>query len=274
MSYKYDHYLVISNKYSKASSDAKAQLFETYDKLRDLTVSGSTSTGSGFGTAGNFLWQLARLISPSSFMTAMGGNTTMNIPGTSYWSPMTGGTSTVDGGTASFGIGDVGNYSGFPGYAAPVMWGFGSGSSYDITGYAADLSTANDLANMAGVNAAAYGLGTASGFGVSGTNWTLPLAGIISGWGGIMTAAAPYLDTFGLPAALMGNLMQGTSSAALAAYNNVTSNIQNNADTILSNKVKNIETVVKMIDAQNDVVKKMLKEGLEGDKKNIENIGS
>jgi len=99
----------------------------------------------------------------------------------------------------------------------------------------------------------------------------LPVAGIISGWGGIMTAAAPYLDAFGLPAAVIGNLMQGTSSAALAAYQNVAGNIQSNADTILSNRVKNIETVCKMLDAQNDVVKKMLTEGLEGDKKNIEN---
>ena len=45
----------------------------------------------------------------------------------------------------------------------------------------------------------------------------MPLAGLVSGWGGIMTAAAPYLGSFGLPAVVMGNLMQGTSSAALSA---------------------------------------------------------
>ncbi len=266
MSYKNDHYLVIMNKYSKSNSDAKAQLFETYDRLRDLTVSGSTSSGSGFGMAGNFLWQMARLISPSSFMTALGGSTSMSIPGTSYWSPVSGGTSMVDGGTSAFGIGNIGNFSGF---AAPLT-GYGS---EDITGFAADLSSAGDLAGMAGLNAAAYGLGTTSGFGVANSNWVLPTAGVISGWGGIMTAAAPYLSSFGLPAAVMGNLMQGTSSAALAAYQNVTGAIQSNADTILSNKVKNIETVCKMLDAQGDVVKKMLKDGIEGDKKQIENIG-
>ena len=38
MSYKNDSYLVIANKFSSAGGEAKAQLFETYDKLRDLTV--------------------------------------------------------------------------------------------------------------------------------------------------------------------------------------------------------------------------------------------
>ena len=65
----------------------------------------------------------------------------------------------------------------------------------------------------------------------------------------------------------MGNLMQGTSSAALAAYQNVTGNITANADTILSQKVRNIETVCKMLDTQGDVVKKMLKESIEGNSK-------
>ena len=41
MAYKNDSYLVIANKFGSASGDAKAQLWETYDKLRDLTVSGS-----------------------------------------------------------------------------------------------------------------------------------------------------------------------------------------------------------------------------------------
>ena len=87
-----------------------------------------------------------------------------------------------------------------------------------------------------------------------------------------MSAAAPYLDMFGLPAVVAGNLLQGTSSAALAAYQNVTGRIQANADTILSNKVRNIETVCKMLDTQGDVVKKMLKESLDGDSKSIQNI--
>ena len=80
MSYKNDSYLVISNKYGGLSGDAKALLFETYDLLRDITVSGSASDGGGFGTAGSFLWKLASMISPSSFMSTMGGGTSINIP--------------------------------------------------------------------------------------------------------------------------------------------------------------------------------------------------
>jgi len=71
MSYKNDHALVIANKYGGASSAAKAELYETYDRLRDLTISGSTGTGSGFGSAGGFLWQLANLFSPSSFIVIL-----------------------------------------------------------------------------------------------------------------------------------------------------------------------------------------------------------
>lgn len=270
MSYKNDSYLVIANKFGSASSDAKAQLFETYDRLRDLTVSGQSTDGGGFGTAGSFLWQVARMIAPSSFMPMMGGNTSMNIPGTSYWSPMQGGNAMSDGGSASFGIGNLGNYPGFPSGAAPVTWGFGSDGS--PTGAAAGLTAASNIAGMAGLNAAAYGGGLAQGFGMGGSGWVLPAAGVISGWGGIMQAMAPYLGTFGLGATVAGNLMQGTSSAALGAYQKVTGNIQSNADVILTNKVRNIETVYKMLDTQGDIVKKMLKDSIDSDSKAISNL--
>ena len=282
MSYKHDSYLVISNKFSSANSDAKAMLFEVYDQLRDLTVSGNNAQGSGFGTAGSFLWQIARLMAPASFMPVMGGNATMNIPGTSYWSEASGATSAVYGGSSAFGIGGIGSYPGFPsGGAANIFEGIGSwfGSSGVATGGAAGIMTggassvisSGDIAGMAGLNAAAYGLGARSGFGF-GTNWVLPAAGVIAGWGGIMQAAAPYLSEFGLPAIVMGNLMQGTSSAAVAAYQNITGRIQSNADTILANKVKNIETICKMLDTQGEVIKKMLKESIEGDTKSVQNM--
>ncbi len=267
MSYKNDGLLVIANKFGSASSDAKAELFETYDKLRDLTVSGQATDGGGFGTAGGFLWQVARMIAPSSFMTVMGGNSSMNIPGTSYWSPTS---SSGTGSTSAFGIGNLGSYPGFPSGAAPVLWGFGSDTGV-ATGGASALTAASDIAGMAGINAAAYGTGVASGFGY-GNNWVLPTAGVISGWGGIMQAMAPYLGTCGLGATVAGNLLQGTSSAALSAYQNVTGRIQANADTILSNRVKNIETVCKMLDTQGDIVKKMLKESIEGDSKSAQNL--
>lgn len=269
MSYKNDSYLVIANKFGSAGSEAKAQLFETYDKLRDLTVSGSGS-GTGFESTGGFLYNLASLLAPSSFATVFGASESMSIPGTSYYSNMTSG--------SAYGINSLYNYSGFPSGAAPVSWGLsgyttggaasisGWGTSGAVTGFASNLGGIADVAS-----AAAYGVGGASGFGI-GKSLVLPLASCISGWGGIMQAAAPYLGEYGLPAVVMANLMQGTSSAALAAYQNVTGNITANADTILSNKVRNIETVCKMLDTQGDVVKKMLKESIEGDSKAIQNL--
>ena len=271
MAYKNDSYLVIANKFSSAGSDAKAQLWETYDKLRDLTVSGS-GMGTGFEATGGFLYNLASLLSPSAFSTVFGASESMNVPGTSYSSPFNGG--------SSFGLDSLYNYSGFPGGAAPISWvlnGFATGGAASIvngwgtsgtpTGFASGIGGIADVAS-----AAAYGLGAANGYGFSMKNLVLPVAGIISGWGGIMQAAAPYLGEFGLPALVMGNLMQGTTSAALAAYQNVTGNITANADTILSNKVRNIETVCKMLDTQGDVVKKMLKESIESDSKAIQNL--
>ena len=281
MAYKNDGYLVIANRYGSASSDAKSMLYETYDRLRDLTVAGSVGTGTGFEAAGGFLYQLASLFAPSAFMTTLGGTTAMNIPGTSYWSQYTGGTGGLTGTYSSFGVSSLGNYSGFPsGYASSLSgyttgcessiedlrYGYGS-SSGSATGYASGIGSIADIAS-----AAAYGVGTANGYGVGAANILMPLAGIVSGWGGIMTAAAPYLGEFGLPAVVMGNLMQGTTSAALSAYQSVSQNVLSNADTILSQKVANIETVVKMLDTQSDIVRKMLKDDLESNSQEIENL--
>ena len=60
----------------------------------------------------------------------------------------------------------------------------------------------------------------------------------------------------------------------LAGYQNITGIILANADSIMTNKVKNIETVAKMLDTQGEVVKKMLKDSIDGNKKEIENLGS
>ena len=131
------------------------------------------------------------------------------------------------------------------------MYGYGS-SSGSPTGFASGIGSIADIASTA-----AYGVGTANGYGIGAANIVMPLAGLVSGWGGIMTAAAPYLGEFGLPAIVMGNLMQGTSSAALSAYQSVSANVLSNADTILSQKVANIETVCKMLDTQSDIVRKI-----------------
>lgn len=282
MAYKNDGYLVIANRYGSASGDAKAMLYETYDRLRDLTVSGSASSGTGFEAAGGFLYQLASLFAPSAFMTTLGGTTAMNIPGTSYWSQYTGGNGGLTGNYSSFGVNSLGHYSGFPsGYASrlsgyttggaaglggSLMYGYGS-SSGSPTGFASGIGSIADIASTA-----AYGIGTANGYGIGASNILMPLAGIVSGWGGIMTAAAPYLGEFGLPAVVMGNLMQGTTSAALSAYQSVSQNVLSNADTILSQKVANIETVCKMLDTQSDIVRKMLKDDLESNSKEIDNL--
>lgn len=283
MSYKNDSLLVIANKFGSASSDAKVQLYETYDRLRDLTVSGSASSGTGFELAGGALYKLASLFAPSSFMSVMGGTDSFNIPGTSYWSPITGSTAQVNGASSAFGIGKLGSFSGFPSGAAGIsLSGFSTGGASSITnGLLSGLGTsdgvvtggASALGGIADIaSATAYGVGTANGYGLGMQNVVMPMAGLISGWGGIMTAAAPYLGEYGLPAIVMGNLMQGTSSAALAAYQNVSANILSNADTILSNKVRNIETVCKMLDTQGEIVRKMLKEGMDSDSKAIQNL--
>ena len=102
MSYKNDGYLVIANRFGSASSDAKVMLYETYDRLRDLSVSGSYGAGTGFESAGGFLYQLASLFAPSAFMTTLGGTTAMNIPGTSYWNQYNGGTGSTRGSYSSF----------------------------------------------------------------------------------------------------------------------------------------------------------------------------
>ncbi len=271
MSYKNQHALTIANRYSGASSAAKAELYETYDRLRDLTVSGSTASGSGFGQAGGFLWQLASLFSPSTFMTTLGGSSMMNIPGTSYWSPNYSTNSYYDSGTSAFGVSGLSSYSGFPSGAASISMGFGTEGS--PTGGAAGMATgyAVSAAGIAAMNTASYVAGGTSGFGF-GQNIVMPIAGLVSGWGGILQSIAPYCGEFGLGAIVAGNLMQGTSNAALAAYQNITGNITNNADIILEDKVRNIETVCKMLDTQADIVRQTLKSDMESDSKLVDEL--
>lgn len=283
MAYKNDGYLVIANRYGAASSNAKCLMYETYDRLRDLTVSGATSTGSGFGATGGFLYQLASLFSPSAFMTSFGGTDTMNIPGTSHWTQYQGANGSAGAQYSSFGLNSLYNYSGFPNGAAPVYAGMrgsatggaasvmgligGVGSQYGVpTGFASSIGSIADVASAAG-----YGAGMAAGAGI-GQTFVTQLGGIISGWGGILQSIAPYMGEWGLPAILCGNLLSGTGSAAIAAVQNVANNVLTNADTILSQKVTNIETVCKMLDTQSDIVRKMLKDDIESKSQEVQNI--
>lgn len=297
MSYKHDHLLTISNKYGKASSDSKALVFETYDRLRDLTVSGPGLGGAtAYGTIGNFLMNLSRLIGPSNYMPVL-GSSSINIPGTSFSSPVTGGYSTIPGVQSAFSMGNLGKYPGYPtGNAAPIYNSQGMNSAYGIgalgamgipalmsigssflplantfsiggapTGGASPLTTSVPGGNTFTPAAGLFtGLSAASG---GFSDITLPVAGVVGGIGGLMSHMAPYFGPSGLVAALAGNLMSGYSGAAISAYQHVTGRIITNADTILTMKIKNLETTVKQLDVQGDVIKKMLKNSIEGDSK-------
>lgn len=285
MSYKNDHLLVIINKYGKAIGDAKSEIFETYDKITDLTVGGPSIGGQGFGPTASFMLNLARLVAPASFMPVL-GNAQMNIPGTSYFSPASGGNSITPGGQAAFGMSELGQYPGFPtGGAAslatavgavsgPVLFGIGSKLTSLFNNYttggvptgAAASVVGNTIAPMAG---AATGVAAGAG---KGSSIILPTAGVVAGIGGLMSSLGPYFGPFGLAAGLAGNLAQGFGGAVLNTYQRTTGRIINNADTILAARVKNLESVTKMIGTEIGIIRKMLKERLDADSKALQEI--
>ncbi len=298
MSYKNDHLLTISNKYGKSSSDAKAMVFETYDKLRDLTVSGSGLGGAtAYGHVGQFLLGLSRLIGPSNYMPVL-GSSSINIPGTSYSSPVTGGYSTIPGVQSAFGMNNVGKYPGFPsgGAASIGSSGFNTAlglGSLGISGLIGLGSYSNPLARTFSIGgmptggaspltttipggnsytpAAGVFTGLTAGSGQF-SDITLPVASFVGGVGGIMSHLAPYFGPSGIVAALAGNLMSGYSGAAVSTYQYLAGRVLTNADTILTMKIKNLETTVKQLDAQGDIIKKMLKNSIEGDSKAVNDL--
>lgn len=314
MSYKNDSYLVMLNSYDKASSAAKAELFETYDRLRDLTVSGPTLGGSGVGKFGSLLMNVARMFGGAPFLPTFGSEA-INIPGTSYYAPITGGTAINPGGQAAFGLAPLSNVTGITnGGAAPVdnssvgplsafsalgigslgagalgfsgighsnfpsdgaIGGFLAGGASPINGAVSPLGSGILAGGASGLATAATagGLvtGTAAGAGF-GRNWVMPAAGIVSGIGGLLTTLGPFFGPFGIAAAAGGAVLNGLSGAALSSFQHVSNRILVNADTILSTKVKNLETTVKQLDAQEEVLRKLLKESVDGDRKALENL--
>jgi hypothetical protein len=312
MSYKNDSDMVILNRYAKASSAAKAELYETYDRIRDLTVSGSAMGGSGVGKFGNVIMNFARMFGGSSFIPTFGSEA-INIPGSSYYAPISGGTGITPGGQAAFGLAPFSNFTGVPsGGAAPLRGSFGasisplamfsslgSGSALlpdgfdnsiggwnypfadgSIGGVPADGFDVNTFSSgfMAGGAAPiaasqglAAGAGVAAGAGY-GRNWVLPAAGIVSGIGGLLTTLGPYFGPFGLAASGAGTIMNGLAGSVLSSFQTVSNRLLVNADSILSEKVKNLETTVKMLDAQQDIIKKLIKESMDGDKKALDNL--
>lgn len=316
MSYKYDSYNVIMIAYDKAGDAAKAELFETYDRLRDLTVSGPTLGGSGVGKFGSLLMNVARMFGAAPFLPTFGSEA-IAIPGTSYYTPFTGGTGILPGGQAAFGLAPFSQMTGFPsGGAAPIdnssvgplsmfsslgagslatsqlgfsgigspgfssgnmIGGLFAGGASPVDGSAMGMLNngliAGGAAGIAGAATTAGGLatGTAAGAGF-GRNWVMPAAGIVSGIGGMLTTLGPFFGPFGVAAAAGGAVLNGLSGAVLSSFQHVSNRILSNADTILSNKIKNLETTVKQLDAQGDILRKLLKESVEGDKKALDNI--
>jgi len=278
MSYKYDSMLVLANKYGLASNDAKAEMFETYDRIRDLSVSGPSLGGAGgYGAVGSFLMNLARLIGPTSYLPVL-GSSSINIPGSSYYSPISGGNTTA-GAQSSYGMGEMAKYPGFPGGAASLslssLLGIGSefgslANSFAIGG----IATGGAASTVAG-SSFVPAVGALTGISASAGKYSdivLPVAGVIGGVGGIVGSLAPYFGPFGILAGMTGNLTNGYAGAVLNTYQTTTAKVINNADTILSMKVKNIETVVKQLDVQGDIVRKMLKTGIEADSKSIQEM--
>lgn len=317
MSYKNDSYLVIMGSYDKAGDAAKAELFETYDRLRDLTVSGPALGGSGVGKFGSLLMNVARMFGAAPFLPTFGSEA-INIPSTSYYAPITGGTGTVPGGQAAFGLAPFSQVTGFPsGGAAPIdnssvgplsafssmgigslsaqqfgfsglgspgfpsagtiggMGGFLAGGASPINGAAGPLSNGMIAGGASGIGTAAtmggLAAGTAAGAGF-GRNWVMPAAGIVSGIGGLLTTLGPFFGPFGIAAAAGGAVLNGLSGAVLSSFQHISNRLLVNADTILTSKIKNLETTVKELDAQGDVLRKLLKESIDGDRKALDNI--
>ncbi len=327
MSYKNDSYLVIMNSYDKANGAAKAELFETYDRIRDLASSGPALGGNGLGKFSGLLVNVARMFGASNFLPTF-GNESINIPGTSYYAPITGGTGIIPGGQAAFGLAPFSQVTGYnAGGAAPVdnsavvplssfsAYGTGSmnasslgfsgvgdpnypasamvggmtsnapsmlsggtiaGGASPVTALASnDLSGGSWTGGASGLSSAATAggmiSGTAAGAGF-GRNWVMPAAGVVSGIGGMLTTLGPFLGPFGIAAAAGGAVANGLAGAVLSSFQKVSTRLLTNADTILAAKVKNLETTVKQLDAQEDIIKKLLKDQVDGDKKALDNL--
>jgi hypothetical protein len=304
MSYKNDSDLTILNSYGKASGAAKAELYETYDRIRDLAVSGPTMSGSGMGKFSSFLVNIARSFGSSSFIPTMGSEA-INIPGTSYFTPSSGGTGIVPGGQASFGLAPFSQITGLPtGGAADISGSSPIGalspmSLFQATGIGSNADLSPDFTGIGSPNypmvngtigglpangvvmggAAGDALATAGGVAAGtvagagfGRNFVLPLAGLVSGIGGILTTLGPYFGPYGVAGVAAGALLNGISGAVINSFENVANRVLANADSILSDKVHNLEATVKQLDAQQDIVKKLLKESLDGDKKALDNL--
>ena len=317
MSYKNDSILTIVNRYGKAEGAAKQELYETWDRIRDLAVSGSGLGGSGLGGFSSLLMNIGRTFGSPSFQPILGSES-INIPGTSYYAPISGGTGIVPGGQAAFGVAPLSNYTGYPtggGGAAGILAGgaasgfvtstLGRLSNQSINGIGAINSFGQLSSAFQGVGDAAFpidgyigggaagsvvggasvaasslpGLGTvaagatgvASGLGF-GRNWLMPAASTISGIGGLLTTLGPLFGPIGLAGVAAGGVLNGVAGSILSGFQQVNQRVLSNADTVLGEKVRNLEATMKMLGAQSEILKKMLKDSADGDKKALDSI--
>ncbi len=66
--------------------------------------------------------------------------------------------------------------------------------------------------------------------------------------------------------------MSKYSGSVLNSYQYLSNRVITNADTILTMKIKNLETTVKQLDTQSKVIKKMLKNAIDGDSKAVNDL--
>jgi hypothetical protein len=337
MSYKNDSILVIVNRYGKAEGAAKVELYETYDRIRELAVSGNGLGGNGLGKFSSLLTNVARTFGSTAFVPTLGSES-ITIPGTSYYAPISGGTGITPGGQAAFGLTPFSNYTGYPTGNAAGIAGLGGGlgvlnpianlgigslaggalglgggfsgvgdvnfpasgfiggdegdaiselgfsAGGNTGGFASPFFNGQVVGGAGGVlgalgsvasgavgTAAAGATGVASGLGF-GRNWVMPAASLASGLGGLLTTLGPLFGPIGLAGVAAGGILNGIAGTVLSGYQKTSQRVLANADTVLGEKVRNLETTMKMLSAQSEVLKKMLKDSADSDKKALDNL--
>lgn len=189
----------------------------------------------------------------------------------------------TSGGTASFGYGQLGSFPGYPSggaapaiglYAIPSMTNIG-GAFGSMTGNSVNGLLTGGAASIVGDDSMISGVGAMTGITTGaggGGSVALPLAGFVSGVGGLMQAIGPYFGPYGAAASITGNMLTGFGGSVYNGYQRAQGQILNNADTILEGKVLNIETIVQELNTQSDVIRKMLKESVDSDSKALQNL--
>jgi hypothetical protein len=188
-------------------------------------------------------------------------------------------------GNESTAFGGIGDYN-FPaegfigGAAAPVSAGNTTAQAFQgtatlFTQPVAGGQVVGGADSFGGIGTAgsvvATGAGIASGLGL-GRNWLMPTASAISGIGGLLTTLGPLFGPIGLAGVAAGGIMNGVAGAILNGFQQTNQRILANADTVMEEKLRHLDVSKKMIGAQSEILKKMLKEAYESDKKALDEL--